>query len=523
MKAADLPLYYNAINILEHNLAQRANKVALFSPDRELTFQQVVDEVNQIGNALLKLGVRVGDCVALLAPDSAEWVTTYFGTLKVGAVSLGINTLLKAHEFDYILRDSRARVLVVHESLLPPMLEILPKQIYLEHVIVIGSTGNRQGLIAYADWIKGKATHLEPAQTHREDFCMLNYSSGTTGEPKGILHAHKDLPLTAQLWAVNVLGLRESDRTFAVAKQYFTFGTGGNLLFPWYIGASIVLYPGSPRVAANILEMIERFKPTIFYNAPTGYAATLAMPTFTETAAHTILASVRLCVSAGEALPAPIWHDWKARTRLDIIDGIGCTEIFHIFISNRPDDIRPGSSGKAVEGFELKIVDDNGAEVPRGEIGNLLVKSETTALSYLHQYARSQRTFRGEWLFTGDKYYIDEDGYYWHAGRSDDMLKVGGIWVSPMEVESALISHASVVECAVVGQTDQSDLVKPKAYVVLNKGYNASDGLANELIEYSKEKLAAYKRPRWIEFVDELPKTATGKIQRFRLRESGEN
>jgi acyl-coenzyme A synthetase/AMP-(fatty) acid ligase len=230
------------------------------------------------------------------------------------------------------------------------------------------------------------------------------------------------------------------------------------------------------------------------------------------------LSSLRLCVSAGEALPAPLWHQWKEATRLDIIDGIGCTEIYHIYISNRPGDIRPGSSGKPVEGFEVKVVDEAGKEVPQGEIGNLLVKGETTSLFYLHQYERSRTTFLGEWLFTGDKYYVDEDGYFWHGGRSDDMLKVGGIWVSPMEVESTLIGHKAVLECAVVGQTDQSDLIKPKAYVVLQAGYSRSDALASELIEYCVEQMAGYKRPRWIEFVDELPKTATGKIQRFKLR-----
>lgn len=516
MKASDLPLYYNAVDILEHNLAERADKVALYSTTREMTFQQVSTEVNQIGNALLKLGVRVGDCVGLLTPDSPEWVTAYFATLKVGAVSLGINTLLKSYEYDYILNDSRARVLFVHESLLPAIDEIRAKQTYLEHVVVIGGSSERTDVINFEAWFKNESTELTAANTHREDFCMLNYSSGTTGEPKGILHAHKDLPITAQLWGVNVLGLKESDRTFAVAKLFFTFGTGGNLLFPWHAGAGIVLYAGPGRIATNVLDMIVRFKPTILYNAPTSYATILSMPDFTE---KYDLSSLRLCVAAGEALPAPIWQGWKDRTGLDTIDGIGCTEIFHIFISNRPDDIRPGSSGKPVPGFEIKIVDDNGDVSPRGEVGNLMVKGETTALAYLHQYARSQRTFRGEWLFTGDKYFIDEDGYYWHAGRSDDMLKVGGIWVSPMEVESALIAHPAVVECAVVGFNDPSELVKPKAFVVLAKEFTASDALATELIGYTQEKLAAYKRPRWIEFVDELPKTATGKIQRFRLRE----
>ncbi|MDX1520355.1 MAG: benzoate-CoA ligase family protein [Anaerolineae bacterium] len=513
MKAADLPLYYNAVDILEHNLAERAEKTALYSLERMLTFQEVSDEANQVGNALKRLDVRMGETVGLLALDSPEWITSFFGTLKIGAISIGMNTLLTPAEYDYIVRDSRARVLIVHESLLPKIEEIRAGQPFLEHVIVIGA-GNGPNL-AYSDWIAPEPTRLETTPTHREDFCTLNYSSGTTGQPKGILHAHKDLPLTARLWGKNVLGLREDDRTFAAAKLFFTFGTGGNLIFPWYVGASTVVYSGSPRVAANILEMVERFKPTILYNAPTGYAMALAMSDLTE---KYDLSSLRLCVSAGEALPAPIWQQWKERTGLDIIDGIGSTEVYHIFLSNRPDDIRPGSSGKPFAGYELRIVDEEGRPVPQGEIGNLMVNGESVALSYLHQYERSRHTFRGEWFFTGDKYSIDDDGYYWHAGRSDDMLKVGGIWVSPMEIESTLISHPAVLECAVVADTDQADLVKPKAYVVLNEDHAPSDQLAAEIIDYCRQAMAGYKRPRWVEFVEELPKTATGKIQRFKLR-----
>ncbi len=513
MKAADLPLYYNAVEILEQNVRERPDKVALYSQERNLTFAEIGREVNRVGNALQKLGVRFGDYVGILALDSPEWVTSFFATLKIGAIAIGMNTLLKPGDYDYILRDSRARVLIVHESLLPAIQEIRSEQPFLEYIVVIGTAG--PGTIDYEDWIAGEATGLAATPTHREDFCSLNYSSGTTGEPKGILHMHKDYPLTAQLWGANVLGLTESDRTFAAAKLFFTFGTGGNLIFPWYVGGSVVLFSGSPRVATNILEMVDRFKPTILYNAPTGYAMMMAVDEFTS---RYDLSSLRLCVSAGEALPAPIWHAWKEKTGVEIIDGIGSTEVFHIFISNRPGEIRPGSSGIPVPGYQVKIVDEQGQPVEQGEIGNLLVNGETVALFYLHQYERSRKTFLGEWLFTGDKYYVDEDGYYWHAGRSDDMLKVGGIWVSPMEVESALVSHAAVLECAVVGRRDASDLVKPHAYVVLGPGYSPSDELAAELIAHCTEQLAAFKRPRWIEFVDELPKTATGKIQRFRLR-----
>lgn len=515
MQAADLPLDYNAIDILERNLPQSADKVALYSLGREMTFREVANEVNQTGNALKKLGVHINDSVAILAPDCAEWVIAFFATVKIGAIAVGLNTLLKPHEYAYMLRDSRARVLIVHEMLLSVIETIRDQLPYLEHVIVIGQP-QRADDHAFHTWLDSESTQLAAERTHRDDFCSLNYSSGTTGEPKGILHAHKDYPLTAQLWGVNVLGLRESDRTFALAKLFFTFGTGGNLIFPWYVGASVVLYAGSPRSAINVLEQIDRFKPTIFYNAPTGYATTLAVENFTE---RFDLSSLRLCVSAGEALPAPIWYAWKEKTGLDIIDGIGSTENFHIFLSNRPGDIRPGSSGKPFDGYALKIVDQAGNPVAAGEIGNLLVKGETAAVAYLHQYTKSQQTFLGEWLLTGDKYYVDEDGYYWHAGRADDMLKVGGIWVSPMEVESTLLSHPAVLECAVVGQRDHSELVKPKAFVVLQQGYTPLEPLKQELIAYCTEQMAAYKRPRWIEFVHELPKTATGKIQRFKLRE----
>jgi benzoate-CoA ligase family protein len=513
MRASDLPINYNAVHILEHNLPDRAGKTALFSLERNLTFAEVHAEANRVGNALKKLGVRMGEYVGLLALDSPEWVACFFGTLKIGAIHVGMNTLLTSAEYDYMLNDTRMRVLIVHEKVFPAIQPVLGEQEHLRDVIVIGNAP--APYTSYEAWVHGESDQLEAASTHREDIATLNYSSGTTGEPKGIPHAHKDLALTADLWGKHVLGLTESDRTFAGAKLFFTFGTGGNLLFPWYVGAGCVLFSGSPRLAANLLDMVDRFKPTIFYNSPTGFAMALALEGFKE---KYDLSSIRLCVSAGEALPEPIWHEWKAQTGLDIIDGIGSTEVYHIFISNRPGDIKPGTSGKPVPGYEVRLVDENFAEVPQGEIGNLLVKGDTVALSYLHQYERSRKTFLGEWLFTGDKYFVDQDGYFVHAGRSDDMLKVGGIWVSPMEVEAALTRHPAVLQCAVVGKADESDLIKPKAFVILNEGHAPSEALASELIAFCRANMAEYKRPRWIEFVTELPFTATGKIQRFKLR-----
>ncbi len=514
-RAADLPLHYNAVDVLERNLPGRADEPAILSSERCCTFGEVAAEVNRVANALGRLGLRRGDMVAILLLDTVEWVSSFFGVIKAGGVALGMNTLLKSHELRFQLEDARARFLIAHDALLAPLREHLVGSAFLERVIVVGADVNR-GELSFGDWIARERTTCEAARTTRDELCTLNYSSGTTGEPKGIPHAHKDLPLCAQLWGANVLGLRPSDRTFAAAKLFFTFGTGGNLVFPWYVGASSVLFSGPARVAANVLATIERFRPTILYNAPTGYAQALAIEDLTT---RYDLSSLRLCVSAGEALPAPLWHAWKDRTGLDILDGIGCTENWHIFLSNRPGDIRPGSSGKPFAGYDVKLVDDEGREIREPDVvGNLWVKGETAALSYLRREEASRQTFRREWLVTGDEYTRDSDGYFWHAGRSDDMLKVGGIFVSPVEVESTLIAHEAVLECAVVGEKDDAGLVKPKAFVVLKQGVPSTQELGARLIAHCRERMAEYKRPRWIEFVEELPKTATGKIQRFRLR-----
>ena len=513
--AADVPLHYNAVDILERNLGSRAEKNALFSAERTMTFRQVSDEVNQVGNALRReLGVRLGDFVAILCLDRPEWVTSYFGIVKAGGVAVSINTMVTPGECDYILRDCRARVLIVDASLLPVLEEIRAGQPFVEHVVVVGQP-DRAADLAFAELTGDQPSELEPAPTHRDDACMLNYSSGTTGEPKGIPHAHKDLPLTAQLYAVDAIGLRADDRTFSVAKLFFTYGSGGNLIWPWYTGAGIILSAAPSRVATNLLEAIDRFKPTVFNGVPTSYASMLAVDRFTD---KYDLSSIRLCLSAGESLPVAIWHDWKQATGHEIIEGIGTTENFALYLTNRPGDTRPGSVGRPVAGYEIKIVDEDGQPAPAGETGNLILKGETAALGYLHQYERSRRTFLGEWLATGDRFRTDDDGYYWYVGRSDDMLKVGGIWVSPLEIENSLMANEAVLECAVIGHPDQSDLIKPKAFVVLQRGYSPSDELARELIAHCAREMAAFKRPRWIEFVVELPRTATGKVQRSKLR-----
>ena len=515
MKASDLPIDYNMCEILEHNLEHRADKTALLSEHGTMTFREVSNQVNQIGNALTRLGVRFGECVAILCPDRPEWVTTFFATTKIGGVVLGMNTLLTTEEYDYILKDARVRVLVIHDSLLELVEPILRNHNILSKVIVIGAD-EVANYTTFNDWIDSEDNKLEFERTHRDDFCSLHYSSGTTGMPKGVMHSHKDYPLIAQLSGVNLFGLTENDRTFSVAKLFFVYGIGGNLIFPWYVGASCVLNSGPPRQAAAVLKTIETFKPTIFVCVPTVYGAILSLPNFNE---RYDIGSLRMCMSAGEPLPVGVWNDWKDTTGIEILDTIGCTETYHTFMANRQGEVRPGSSGKPIAGYDVRLVDDEGKDVLDGVIGNLMVRGESTALFYLHQSEKTRHTFRGEWLFTGDQYLRDKDGFYWHQGRADDMLKVGGLWVSPTEIEEVLKEHVSVADCAVVGHYDNVGLLKPKAFVCLQDGVVPSDDLLGQLLKICAKKLDAHKRPRWLEFIGNLPRTATGKLQRFRLRE----
>ena len=515
MKASDLPIDYNMCEILEHNLEHRADKTALLSEHGTMTFREVSNQVNQIGNALTRLGVRFGECVAILCPDRPEWVTTFFATTKIGGVVLGMNTLLTTEEYDYILKDARVRVLVIHDSLLELVEPILRNHNILSKVIVIGAD-EVANYTTFNDWIDSEDNKLEFERTHRDDFCSLHYSSGTTGMPKGVMHSHKDYPLIAQLSGVNLFGLTENDRTFSVAKLFFVYGIGGNLIFPWYVGASCVLNSGPPRQAAAVLKTIETFKPTIFVCVPTVYGAILSLPNFNE---RYDIGSLRMCMSAGEPLPVGVWNDWKDTTGIEILDTIGCTETYHTFMANRQGEVRPGSSGKPIAGYDVRLVDDEGKDVLDGVIGNLMVRGESTALFYLHQSEKTRYTFRGEWMFTGDQYLRDKDGFYWHQGRADDMLKVGGLWVSPTEIEEVLKEHVSVADCAVVGHYDNVGLLKPKAFVCLQDDVVPSDDLLGQLLKICAKKLDAHKRPRWLEFIGNLPRTATGKLQRFRLRE----
>ena len=514
----EVPEQFNvAAYFVDRNVAEgRGDQVAIFSGERQLTYREVLEQVNRAGNALRALDVRIENRVLLLLLDGPEFVAAFFGAIKIGAVPIPTNTLLKPPDYEYLLNDSRAVVAVVSEALLP-QLQAVPRERlrYLRHVVVVGA--NPPGTLSYERLLAAAAPELEPEPMSRDDAAFWLYSSGTTGFPKGAVHAHRDMVVCAELYAKGILGITARDRTFSVAKLFFAYGLGNALYFPFAVGASTVLFPGPP-TPANVYEQIERFRPTLFFSVPTNYGMLLATPPPAGRPDFD-LASVRLAVSAGEALPPALYERFRERFGVEILDGIGSTEVLHIFISNRPGRVRPGSSGEIVPGYEARIVDEDGQPVPPGEIGNLLIKGDSTALYYWNKRDRTRQTMLGEWIKTGDKYSQDADGYFWYAGRTDDMLKVGGIWVSPVEVENTLLEHPAVLEAGVVGQEDQDGLVKPLAYVVLKAGFTPSDALAEELVAFVRGRIAEYKRPRWVRFVEALPKTATGKTQRFKLRE----
>ncbi|MBA2682676.1 MAG: benzoate-CoA ligase family protein, partial [Ktedonobacteraceae bacterium] len=412
-----------------------------------------------------------------------------------------------------------AKVLFVHTSLWNVLQQILPQLRYLQHVVVVGLKESGEAETAtvhdFGRWTDRASSHLTAAATSKDDAAFWLYSSGSTGFPKGCVHLQHDMSYCSEAFGKHILAIREDDIAFSASKLFFAYGLGNSLYYPFSVGTSALYYPGRSTAEA-VFRLIDAQHPTLFFAAPTLYANLLALP---DAENRYDFSSVRLCISAGEGLPADILRRFEERFHVPILDGLGCTEMLQTFISNRADDIRPGSSGKPVPGYEARIVDEQGQDVPVGAMGSLLVRGDSAAISYWNKHEKSKEVFRGQWVATGDKYYQDEEGYFWYCGRADDMLKVSGQWVSPFEVEAALIAHASVLEVAVVGATDPQDLVKPKAFVVLQSGYEASDTLANELKAFVKARLVPHKYPRWIEFVPELPKTATGKIRRFVLRE----
>ena len=495
--------------------AGRGDKVAVIDVggQRELTYGEIARNVNRTGHALRRLGVRPEERVMALLPDCPEFIYVFFGAIRIGAVAVPVNTLLTPPEYEYLLNDSRARVLVVHQRFLEKIAAIRGRTPHLEHILVVGD--GQYDYAPLADLLDADGDELAPVDMSEDDAAFWLYSSGTTGFPKGAVHLQHDMRCCAESVGQGVLGMAAADRTFSIAKLFFAYGLGNALYFPFFVGASTILLPEKPE-PQRVFDVVRRYRPTIFYAVPTAYAGLLAAM---DAGTPFDFSSLRLASSAGEPLAASLYERWHARTGVEVLDGIGSTEVLHTFISNHPGRVRPGSSGELVNGFEARIVDSDGRDLPAREIGDLLIKSKSTCAGYWNKQDQTRRTILGEWIRTGDKYSRDEDGYFWYQGRSDDMIKAGGYWVSPAEVEAAIQSHPAVLECAVVGCEDETRLTKPMAFVVLKSGQPSVD-LAQELQNHAKTRLAPYKYPRWVQFVTELPKTATGKIQRYKLRAS---
>jgi benzoate-CoA ligase len=518
--AQNLPEQYNVTAaFLDGALAQGwGNRPAIRTQTEAVTYTQLAEQANRAGNGLSALGVELEQRVALLLYDSPEFAASFFGAMRLGAVAVPFNTQLRPQDYLYLLNDSRARVLVVESDLWQQIAALRRQMPFLRHVVVVrrGDGAARDpNTVDFAALLAGSSATLATAPTTRDDAAFWLYSSGSTGFPKGCVHLQHDMEYCVESYAKPILQLTPDDITFSAAKLFFAYGLGNGLYFPLAAGASAIHFAG--RVTPDAaFQVIAQQRPTIFFGVPTLYAAMLALP---DAAQKYDTSSLRLCVSAGESLPADLFTRWRDRFGVEILDGIGSTEILHIFISNVAGQVVPGSSGQLVPGYEASIIDEHGESVPRGEIGNLLIAGDSICSQYWNKHERSKATITGRWIATGDKYYQDEQGSYWYGGRSDDMLKVSGQWVSPVEVEAALIAYPAVLEAAVVGAEDNDGLVKPYAFVVLQADQPASEAMREMLKQHVKSTLQPHKYPRWISFVPELPKTATGKIQRYRLRE----
>ena len=535
-RAASIPEQFNVAQyFVDRNLDEgRGDFAAVFHREHRLTYRRIWELVNRAANALERGGVQRLDRVLLLLHDSPAFAAAFLGAIKLGAVPVPANTLLLPEDYEFMLRDSAARSLVVERGLLQKVRPALAKLSGgqgrwgdLETVYVAGQLlgsgttveypggseqRNEPGYKSFDEEVDLSPPEAAAAPTHRDDPAFWLYTSGSTGRPKAAIHRHRDMVYCLEHYAGQVLGITAADRTYSTSKLFFAYGLGNALYFPFGVGASTVLVAERP-TPDTVLEVLRRYEPTLFFAVPAVYAALLQTPGLR----CGDFGSVRCAVSAGEALPAPLWERFRDRFGVSILDGIGSTEMLHMFISNRPNDIVPGTSGKLVPGYAARIVDEQGCEVPDGQMGELQIRGESAAAGYWNRPELTPATFRGEWTVTGDKYVRDEHGYFRHCGRTDDMLKVSGLWVSPLEVEAALMAHPAVVECAVVGATDADGLTKPKAFVALRNPPTDPAAMAAELCDFLRERLPAYKVPRWLIPVERLPRTATGKIQRFKL------
>jgi 4-hydroxybenzoate-CoA ligase len=512
---------YNAVaDFVDANVVRGlGDKLAFVDPDRSLTYGELQSRSIRFSNSLRALGLEQEDRIALLLHDTVDYPVAFWGAIRAGIVAIPLNTYLNSAQYTYILADSRATALVAAAPLAQDIWPAIARLPHLKNVILVGK--HKQASLpgcdvrSFEDLLANASDEPLTADTVSDEVAFWLYTSGSTGDPKGVKHVHSSLVATAKLFGQGILGISENDVVHSASKLFFAYGLGNAMTFPLSVGATAALWPHRPS-PEGVFEMMRKYRPTIFYGVPSLYTALLADKNICKGAGSDRL---RLCVSAGEALPAHIGEHWRNTVGVDVLDGIGSTELLQTFLSNRPGDIRYGSTGKSVPGYDTKIVDENGRELGVDEIGELIVRGPSAGEGYWNQRAKSRHTFCGEWTYTGDKYRCDKDGYYYYCGRTDDMFKVSGMWVSPFDVEAALTSHEAVLEAAVIGKEDADGLIKPKAFIVLRNGFAADDGLFEKLKSHVKEKAGSWKFPRWIELRSDLPRTATGKIQRFKLRD----
>jgi benzoate-CoA ligase family protein len=503
---------FNIVPLLvdRHVADGRGPAPAILTPDRVVTYAELAAGVARAAHLLVRLGATAEQRVVLLLPDSPEFVYVFLGAMKAGLVPVPVSTLGTSGDYEYVLRDSRAVTLVTEAGLYPRVEGVWRGIPTLRHCLVAGETP--AGAIEFDAAHAAEPPVFEAAPTHRDDMAYWLYSSGTTGRPKAVVHLHHDMLFCVDPYVRHVLAMTAADRTFAVPRLFFSYGLTSCVYLPLWCGASTVLVADRPD-PAGVLDLCTKLRPTIFFSVPTSFAALL----HELEGATWDLRSLRLAISAGEPLPAPLYQRWVKRTGIECLDGLGATEVGYIYISNRPGAVRPGSSGQLLPGYRVRIVDGEGREVPPGTPGDLWMSGESLAAGYWNKHQRTKAAFVGEWFRTGDTYLVDGDGYYFYQGRSDDLLRVGANWVSPLEVESCLLEHPAVLECAVVGARDGDGLEKPRAFVVLSPGIR-THGLEEALRAHARARLQPFKVPRWVTIIGELPKTATGKVQRFRLR-----
>jgi benzoate-CoA ligase family protein len=510
----DIPDTFNLASFLtdRHISEGRGAKTAIYYQDQQISYERLRAMVNRTGNMLAGLGLEMENRVVVVLPDSPEFFYCLLGAMKIGAIPVAVNTLASPKDYTYFLNDSRARIVIVHEDLVSKITAVKGDLQYLRNMVVVGNAP--PGTLSYDELVAKSSDILDAAPTSKDDVAYWMYTSGTTGVPKGVVHLHHDLLHFLPPFCEQVSGISEKDVVFATSRMFFAYGRNSSFDSTLLYGASVVLYPDWPD-AVKVLDILERYRPTIFSSVPSFYSAVLRE--LDRSGRRPDLSFIRICTSSGEPLPKGIFDHWKTAFGLDILNVLGSTDAGGPYLGNLPGRVKPGSAGVLLDGYRGRLVGPDGREVPNDEVGTLWLSNDGTAPCYWNKHQRSKQVFQGDWFNTGDRFRRDADGFLWFEGREDEMLKVSGQWVSPLEIEAALGQHPAVSETAVVGAPDESGLVRVKAFVVLRDGNSATPALEKEMVNFVRDRIAHFKAPRWVEFVPEMPRTVTGKLQRHKL------